>query len=197
MDNGEALDADAMIFATPANVAANFLADIAPEPAEKLASIRHQNIGTITLIYKANDAQTKEPIHGLMIPRREKRAIDAVTFTSLKMPARSPKEYSMLRVFFGGGNSELVEMSDADLLATVRGELKSLIGISAEPVASVPFRWLASFPQADIGHLAKVDEIESMLPEGIYLTGSSYRGIGVPDCIQQANDTVQQVVKNR
>ena len=195
LDNGEALDADALIFATPANVAANFLTNIAPEPAEKLASIRHQNIGTITLIYKAEDAQTKEPIHGLMIPRREKRAIDAVTFTSLKMPARSPKEYSMLRVFFGGGKSEMVEMSNDDLVATVREELKTLIGISAEPVANVPFRWVASFPQADVGHLAKVDEIEAMLPDGIYVTGGSYRGIGVPDCIQQAKDTVEKLVK--
>lgn len=193
--NGEKLTADALIFATPANVTAKMLSEIAPEPAEKLASIRHQNIGTVTLIYKAEDAQTKERIHGLMIPRREKRAIDAITFTSLKMPSRSPKEYIMLRVFFGGSKPEVVEMSDADLTETVRAELKSLIGITAEPLANVPFRWVASFPQADVGHLAMVAEIESILPDGIYVTGSSYRGIGVPDCIQQANDTVQKILK--
>jgi len=195
LSTGEMLTADALIFATPANVAAKLLSEIAPEPAKKLATIRHSNIGTVTLIYKAEDAQTKERIHGLMIPRREERAIDAITFTSLKMPSRSPKEYIMLRVFFGGSMPGVVEMSDADLAETVQTELKSLIGITAEPVASVPFRWLASFPQADVGHLAKVAEIESILPEGIYVTGSSYRGIGVPDCIQQANDTVQKILK--
>lgn len=86
-------------------------------------------------------------------------------------------------------------MVDDDLVATVRSELKSLLGITAEPVATVPFRWLESFPQADVGHLAKVTEIESMLPVGIFVTGSSYRGIGVPDCIQQANDTAQKVLE--
>ena len=192
--SGETLAADALIFATPANATADLLTKIAPEPAEKLASIRHTNIGTITLIYKAEDMQTEEIIHGLMIPRREKRAIDAITFTSLKMPTRIPQEYGMLRVFFGGGMPDVVEMSDEDLVEAVRAELKALIGIAAEPVATVPFRWEASFPQADVGHLAKVAEIEAMLPEGVYVTGSSYRGIGVPDCIQQANDTVEKIL---
>ena len=36
-----------------------------------------------------------------------------------------------------------------------------------------------------MGHLERIDEIEKTLPEGIYLAGGSYRGIGVPDCIQQ------------
>ncbi len=193
--NGDRLAADALIFATPANATAAMLAELAPGPAQKLATIEHKNIGTITLIYKTEDAQTKLHIHGLMIPRREKRAIDAITFTSLKMPSRSPQGYGMVRVFFGGSQPGLVEMSDADLLENVRAELKSLLGITASPLASASFRWLASFPQADVGHLAKVAEIESALPEGIYVTGSSYRGIGVPDCIQQANETVEKIIE--
>jgi len=129
-----------------------------------------------------------------MIPRREKRAIDAVTFTSLKMPGRSPKGYGIIRVFFGGSKPEVAEMTDADLLDTVRDELKSAIGITAEPIQIIPFRWLESFPQANVGHLELVDEIEKTLPDGIYLAGSSYRGIGVPDCIQQGRQAVKNIL---
>ena len=192
--SGESIAAAGIIFASPANTAAALLTDVAPDVARKLATISHQNIGTVTFIYKAEDAQTTERIHGLMIPRREKRAIDAVVFTSLKMPTRSPQEYSMLRVFFGGSRPDVVEMSDDELRETVKAELDTLLGISAEPVQIVPFRWLESFPQADVGHLAKVDQIEATLPKGIYVTGSSYRGIGVPDCVQQANDTVEKYI---
>ncbi|MBC8333795.1 MAG: protoporphyrinogen oxidase [Anaerolineales bacterium] len=190
--DGETLSADALIFTTPANVTANLLNDIAKKSAAKLATIRHENIGTVTLIYKAEDAVTPVRIHGLMIPRRENRAIDAITFTSLKMPTRSPETYSMIRVFFGGSRPEIVEMSDADLQKTVQNELRELIGITAEPIEIVPFRWPHSFPQADVGHLDLVTEIENLLPTGVYLAGSSYRGIGVPDCIQQGRQAVKQ-----
>ncbi|MBT3337956.1 MAG: protoporphyrinogen oxidase [Anaerolineae bacterium] len=193
--NGGKLSAKALIFATPANVAAKLLESVAAESAEKLTTIAHQNIGTVTFIYKAEDAQTAVRIHGLMIPRREKRAIDAITFTSLKMPSRSPQAYSMVRVFFGGGKPDVAEVSDVELQKIVQDELASLIGIKAEPVQIVPFRWLKSFPQANVGHLDLVDEIERTLPDSIYLAGSSYRGIGVPDCIQQGRQAVMNMAK--
>jgi len=194
--NGETLSAEALIFSTPANVTANLLADIADKSAEQLATIRHENIGTVTLIYRAEDAQTPFRIHGLMIPRREKRAVDAITFTSLKMPTRSPEAYSMIRVFFGGSRPEIVEMSDAELLETVQSELSALIGITAKPIKVIPFRWPNSFPQANVGHLDLVTEIESSLPDGVYLAGSSYRGIGVPDCIQQGRQAAKLAQMN-
>jgi oxygen-dependent protoporphyrinogen oxidase len=197
LSDGETLSAKSLIFATPANVTAKLLVGVADEASAKLSTIAHQNIGTVTLIYREEDVQTNFRVHGLMIPRREKRAIDAVTFTSLKMPSRSPKGYGMIRVFFGGGKPEVAEVSDAGLLDIVRAELKSTIGITAEPLQIVPFRWLKSFPQANVGHLDFFDEIERTLPEGIYLAGSSYRGIGVPDCIQQGRQAVKKYVTAR
>ncbi|MBT3323399.1 MAG: protoporphyrinogen oxidase [Anaerolineae bacterium] len=194
LENGEKLSAKKLIFATPANITAKLLTDIAEESAKKLATIKHENIGTVTLIYREEEIQSDFPIHGLMIPRREKRAIDAVTFTSLKMPTRVPKGYGVIRVFFGGSKPNVAEVSDSDLLKTVRDELKSTIGITVEPIQIVPFRWLKSFPQANVGHLDFVDEIEKTLPEGIYLAGSSYRGIGVPDCIQQGRQAVKKSI---
>ena len=87
-------------------------------------------------------------------------------------------------------------MKDQDLLVAVREELKELLGIRAEPVNYVAFRWPKSFPQADVGHLDRVAELEAALPVGIYVTGSSYRGIGVPDCVRQGRETARQVLEN-
>lgn len=195
LENGEELSAATLIFATPANVTAKLLVDIARETAEKLATIKHENIGTVTLIYREEDIQSDFFIHGLMIPRRENRAIDAVTFTSLKMPTRAPKGYGIVRVFFGGSKPNVAEVSDVDLQKIVQDELASAIGVTAEPIQIIPFRWLKSFPQANVGHLDFVDEIEKTLPEGLFLAGSSYRGIGVPNCIQQGRDAVKKAVK--
>jgi len=194
LTRGDIFRADAIVIATLANVASGLLKDISPEASQKLGKIRHNHIGTVSLVYKESDLP-KLDINGLMIPRREKRAIDAVTFTSKKMPHRSSPGYALLRVFIGGGKPEVVECGEEKLLATIRSELSELLGITAEPVAHKVFRWQNGFPQAEVGHLDLIDEIERHLPVNIALAGSSYRGIAVPDCIRQGRNAVKRQVK--
>jgi len=133
-------------------------------------------------------------MRGLMIPRREKRRIDAVTWTSAKVPGRAPAGYALLRVFLGGGLPQTVTMSAAELLPIVQEELADLLQITAVPLDCRLAQWPNSYPQADVGHLARVAEIERLLPVPIYVTGSAYRGLAVPDCIQQARQTAGKVV---
>ncbi len=194
LDAGVRIFADAIIMAAPANAAAKLLHTVAPNAAAELGKIRHENIGTLTLAYRAADVELSQRIHGLMIPRREGRAIDAVTFTSLKMPDRAPRDVLMVRVFFGGGAPWLVEVDPSELVSVVRSELADLLGITADPLEVIFFRWARSFPQADVGHLDRISAIEAMLPEDIYLAGSSYRGIGVPDCIRQGQQAARNLI---
>ena len=133
----------------------------------------------------------KSRIHGLMVPRRERRAVDAITFTSLKMPARAPDGFILIRLFFGGSKPQVVELNDIELEAVLLQELNELFGITARPVCAAYFRWPKSFPQAEVGHLDRLERIEGNLPDGIFLAGSSYRGIGVPDCIRQGRDAAR------
>lgn len=186
--SGESIIADAVIMTTPANVAAKLLTAVAPAASAHLRQIRHVHIGTISLAYPAEAIAHTAPMRGLMIPRREKRRIDAVTWTSAKVPGRAPVGYALLRVFFGGGLPETVTMPESDLLPVVQEELADLLQIKADPLDYRLARWPDSYPQADVGHLARVTEIERLLPAPFYVTGSAYRGLAVPDCIQQARD---------
>jgi oxygen-dependent protoporphyrinogen oxidase len=129
-----------------------------------------------------------------MIPRREQRPLDAITCVHPPHP-RVPPGYSLLKVIFGGGNPQSVTWGDDALLETVFAELRQLLGITAKPLATRIYRWLDSFPQADVGHLERVDEIEKLLPPGIFLAGAPYRGLGVPDCIRQARQAAQQAAE--
>lgn len=192
--NGEIVYADAIVFATLANVTAELVKDISTEASGLLATIGHNHIGTISLVYRQADLP-KQEINGLMIPRREKRAIDAVTFTSNKMPHRAAPGYALLRVFIGGSKPEVVEYDEDLLMTVVKAELSSLLGITSEPVAYKVFRWQNGFPQAKVGHLDLIDNIEALLPSNMALAGSSYRGIAVPDCIRQGREAVQRLAK--
>ncbi|NDJ53192.1 MAG: protoporphyrinogen oxidase, partial [Chloroflexi bacterium] len=194
-DDGSEFEATAVILATPANVAARFLPDIAPEAARLLETIRHTNLGTMSLAYRRTDIDLDEGLRGLMIPRKEDRAIDAITVTSAKAGSRAPEGLVMLRVYFGGAQPETATMREAELVATIRGELRDLLNLDAEPVMCQAFRWVGSYPAADAGHLERVAQIEELLPEGLLVSGSSYRGLGVPDCVRQGRQAAQSIIE--
>jgi protoporphyrinogen/coproporphyrinogen III oxidase len=48
------------------------------------------------------------------------------------------------------------------------------------------FRWPLGNPQYDVGHLERMQQVEAAVSEvpGLFLAGSGYRGIGLPDCIR-------------
>jgi len=193
ISDGTTVHADGVILAVLANQASALINNISLEASQQLSVIRHQNIGTLSLVYRESDIPKQPVLSGLMIPRREKRMIDAVTFTSRKMPERSTEGYAVLRIFIGGGAPEMVEYDDEKLIEVVKKELAELLGISATPQTWTAFRWQCGFPQADVGHLKRVDEIEKKLPPNLALAGSSYRGIAVPDCIRQGREAAEKL----
>jgi oxygen-dependent protoporphyrinogen oxidase len=107
---------------------------------------------------------------------------------------RGPEGFDMLRVFFGGGDPALADLPEDEILAAIRTELKDMLDIEAEPEFSAVFSWPNSFPQAYVGHQEVVAHIEEMLPPEIFVAGSSYRGIGIPDCIRQGRDAAMKAL---
>jgi oxygen-dependent protoporphyrinogen oxidase len=47
------------------------------------------------------------------------------------------------------------------------------------------FRWTRQSPQYEVGHLARLEAIERRVASipGLFVTGSGFRAIGIPDCI--------------
>ncbi len=195
-DSGETLDADALVLTTPAYVAADLIRPLAPTAADKLASIRYVSTGTISLAYPAE--AVKRPLHGfgLVVPTSEHRPINAITISSIKFDHRAPEGCVLLRVFFGGSRSaETMTYDDDKLLAVVRGQLQGILGIESAPLFHRIYRWQRANPQYDVDHLALVEAIEASLPDGIYVTGSAFRGVGMPDCVHQAQQTVDKLLE--
>ena len=109
-----------------------------------------------------------------------------------------------LRAHIKGGESLDVEfkgeerkpLSDDDLVLSVYNELKSLLGISAEPTMARVFKWRKANPQYNLGHLTRVAAIyeETDKHAGLFLAGAAYKGVGIPDCIQQGWETAEKVL---
>jgi oxygen-dependent protoporphyrinogen oxidase len=185
LDDGEALEADAVIMTAPAFAAADLIAPFQPELAAALRKIRYVTTGTISLAYRHADLGRPLDGFGLVIPRGEGRRINALTMTSSKFAGRAPRDYALVRAFVGGSRTpDAVQLDDAALLALVRAELRDILGIDAAPLWSRIYRWPLANPQYDVGHLERVDALERLLPPGLHLAGSAYRGVGIPDCVR-------------
>ncbi len=113
----EVVRADAVVLAIPAYDAAGLLASVCPEAAGTLRTIRYVSTGTISLAYKRDASVERLGGFGVLVPRSEKRPLNAVTWSSTKFDHRAPEGHSLLRVFFGGSRSPgTMQLEDDELL---------------------------------------------------------------------------------
>ena len=184
--SGPAQAFDAVVLAAPAFAAAGLVASFAPDLATGLRDIHYVSTATVSLGYRSADWGEAFSGIGFLVPQRESRQVSACTMSSLKFEHRAPEGSLLLRCFVGGpGREEALERSDAEIIASARAELADLMGVRAEPVMARVFRWAQGNAQYDVGHLDRVRQIKAGCPPGLYLAGSAYEGVGVPDCIHQ------------
>jgi oxygen-dependent protoporphyrinogen oxidase len=199
---GQPLKTDAIVLATPAYTAAALVESFAPRLAALLQKVRYVSTATVSLGYRRADLPAQCDLNGFgfMVPKSEDRQILACTWSSTKFDHRAAADDVLLRLFVGGDQREhLVEdLADEELLALARAEVGAIMGIAAQPLVQRLFRWPKGNPQYDVGHLDRVAEMEQVTATipGLYLTGSAFRGIGLPDCIKSALTTVESLLFN-
>ena len=192
LSDGSSIDAQKVVLATPSFVSAGLVRELAPSAADLLDDIRYVSTGTISLGFRRREVSHPLKGFGIVIPRSERRPINAITWSSTKFDYRAPEGHVLLRVFFGGSRTpEMVDRTDDELLAIARSELKAIMDVDAQPVFHRVYRWHNATAQYDVGHLSRVAAIEAALPPGLLVTGSPYRGIGVPDCVHQGQMTAE------
>ena len=192
----ETIGADVVIAATPAYVTSELLKDVDAALSEKLTTIPYVSTATVSIGF--NRAEVSHPLDGFgfVVPRTEGRRIMAASWSSVKWAGRAPDGKVLIRCFVGGAsNAELVELSDEEMTAMVREELKDIMGIEAEPVLVRIFRWRRAMPQYNVGHEERVADIEGAASghPGLYLTGSAFRGIGISDTVREAEAVAKKV----
>jgi oxygen-dependent protoporphyrinogen oxidase len=197
LEQGPPLQADSVVFATPAHDTARQVEGFHPGLAEALRSIPYVSSATISLAYQRSAVPHPLDGFGFLVGRREHRRIMASTWTSTKFSRRAPADHVLIRSFIGGvGHESLLTLDNAALVRLVTEELQGVLGITAAPRLARVFRWERANPQYLVGHLARVDAMEQMLAPypGLFLTGSAYRGVGIPDCIHQGSQTAERLL---
>jgi protoporphyrinogen/coproporphyrinogen III oxidase len=191
--NGNWMDADSVILATRAYGAGDLLKSMAGRLADLLLQIPYNSSTTLTLGYKKDAFAYPAKGFGFLVPKKERGYLAACTWVNNKFNGRAAEDTGLVRCFLG---KEGMAQTDDALVLIAREELARIMGLKAEPYFYSVSRWPRSMPQYTVGHQARMTEIDALATgiPGLSLIGNGYRGLGIPDCIQNGKDAAAKIV---
>ena len=186
------VQARAVILGIPAYAAANLLRGFDTTLASLCDGVPYASTATVSFGYRRD--QIRHPLagSGFVVPRVERLPLLAATWVTSKWPGRAPEGHALLRAFLGGGRDpHRLEHDDAELVETARDALEDALDIDGGPIFARLYRWSRQSPQYEVGHLRRVEHIDQRMAAipGLFLAGSGFRAIGIPDCIADGRHT--------
>jgi protoporphyrinogen/coproporphyrinogen III oxidase len=190
--NGEWMEAENVVLAAPAGDCAKLLATSNGELADLLSDIPYTSSITMALGYRKDTFDHPLKGHGFLVPKLERQYLMGCTWVGNKFNHRVPDDMVLLRCFVGGNG---LALTDEELVAAARSELRGIMGLQAQPVFHSIARWPNAMAQYTVGHQQRVERIERILQTipGLHLAGNAYRGIGIPDCVKMGKDAAARI----
>ncbi|MCP4573898.1 MAG: protoporphyrinogen oxidase [bacterium] len=188
---------DAVVNAAPAHAAAAHLRETAPAVHAVLARIPFAPMAVIALGFDRGAVGHDLDGFGLLVPTRERRELLGALWTSSIFAGRVPDGKVLIRAMAGGADNPLVMDLDDEALATLAlAELRPLLRIKGAPEMVRVIRHKRAIAQYEPGHLAGLAAVDAELAAlpGLFLTGSSYRGISVNACAKEAEQVAADVL---
>lgn len=185
--DGSAVEADQVLFALPAAIMAKLLAP--HTDASALEAIRYVSVANVVFGYDADALGHELDGSGFLVPRGEGRTITASTWTSSKWLHTAPAGKRLIRCYVGrAGNEGGVELTDEEMTAAVKRDLRDLMGVTAEPAFVEITRLRHSMPQYPVGHKEAIAAFQAGLAArlpGVFASGQPFGGVGLPDCVAE------------
>ncbi len=194
--DNDTFDAHAVVIAAPAFVTAGILRALDAPLAELCGQVPYASTATIALAFPRSAVGHPLNGSGFVVPRAEGTGILAASWLSSKWPHRAPEDKVLMRTFVGGARDpQQFERSDPELVTLSMNALRPLLGIHGSPLFTRVYRWARASAQHEVGHLERLARVEDALARrpGLFVTGSGFRGVGIPDCIADGRATARQV----
>ena len=171
---------DGLVLACPGYSSARLLSETDPWCASELDMIVYNGVDVLALAYDPQDVPNEMPGTGFVVSEQRESPLLACTWTTQKWAKRAPDDTVLLRCV-----ARLPQLDEQELIASVRSELREIMGIEAAPRETHIRRHARALPAYGPGHRARVKEIRERISERapIVLAGNAYDGVGVPDCI--------------
>ena len=191
------LEGDLVVLATPAYASAELVRELDTYMNHALKEIPYASMTVACFGYERDKVRYDLKGFGYLIPKEEKMNTLGTLWDSSIFENRAPAGRVLLRSMVGGACfPKCINLSDADIVDRVMSDLKTIMGIKLPPSFIRVFRHEKAIPQYVVGHGHRVTMLEDKLRShpGLFLTGNSYRGIGLNDCVAASDRTALAAV---
>jgi protoporphyrinogen/coproporphyrinogen III oxidase len=198
LSSGETLEADSILVSAPHEAAMHMFSDH-DHIFEPFRDMPSTSVATVAMAFP--ESVIKEDIDGtgFVVSRNSDYTITACTWTHKKWPHTTPEGKVLLRLYVGRpGDEAVVELSDDEIINIALEDLNKTMDIQAQPDFAVVSRWKEAMPQYTVGHKERVTTLKNHLANelpGVFVGGSSYEGVGLPDCIDQGEAAIGKILK--
>jgi oxygen-dependent protoporphyrinogen oxidase len=196
LNNGERIEADSIVITVPHLC----LPDLFPQQGffAGFKDVPSTSVATVAMAFEEKNIQDHLDGTGFVVSRNSEHTITACRWTHKKWPHTTPEGKVLLRSYVGrAGEETVVDLPDEEIEQIVLDDLKSIMKLSAKPEFTVITRWKHAMPQYTVGHKGRIERMKENVGRelpGIFIAGSSFEGLGIPDCIDQGKEVVEQVL---
>lgn len=196
LQDGRKLCGDHVFLAVPAKVAAEILKDADPGLGKMISTETYATVAVVNMGW--NKKVLSDEGFGYLVPSSEKQNILGVVFDSSAFAEQNHANQTRLTAMIGGIHRPEMENASENTLKEIAKEAIALhLGIYAKPDAILVSLARQAIPQYEVGHHAKLLNIEKKLQHTfsscISLVGSAWRGVAVNDCIADAKKIVESL----
>lgn len=191
--DGEAVRADAVLLALPAFAASSLLRRLDGELAGELDAIPYDSSAVVTLGFDRGAIRHDLRGYGFIVPKKERLPIIACTWSSSKWEERAPDGKVLLRCYIDNPDADPREMQVEALQS-----LTPILGIQRAPMLSMVHAHPRSMPQYVVGHEARAARIAALAKKhaGLFLAGSAFDGVGIPDCVRSGKTAAERILSS-
>ena len=193
---GERVRARCLVIACPTGAAARITKGFDQDLSAAFSAIPYAPIAVVASGHRRQDIAHPLDGFGFLIPRTEGLRTLGSIWTSSIFAGRAPEGHVQFRTMLGGaGDLSAIDLSDAELWATVQKEIGPLLGIRGGPAFLRIYRWPEGIPQFTLGHRERRRRIEELAArhQRLYLVGNAYYGVGLNDCVKMARAVADRI----
>ena len=189
---GDTWTSRAVVLAVPAFVAGALLHERDNNLSRLCGATPYTSVATVAFAFTREAVSHPLNGSGFVVPRTERMGIFGGSWLSSKWPGRAPEGRVLVRTFVGGARDpSALERTDEELVTRSLADLHPLLGIAHDPLFARVYRWERANAQHEVGHGERMQEIDLTLSRhpGLFVTGSGFRGVGIPDCVADGRST--------
>ncbi|MDM7883308.1 protoporphyrinogen oxidase [Staphylococcus borealis] len=156
------------------------------------------SVATVVFAFDEKDIENTYNGTGFVIARTSKTDITACTWTTKKWPFTTPKGKVLIRAYVGKPGDTVVEDHTDEEIATIaRRDLNKMMTFKGDPEFTIVNRLTKCMPQYHIGHMSQIRKIQQHVKQtypALRITGAPFEAVGLPDCIQQGKNAVEELL---